>query len=188
MTDKKPQKSRLRAKDVDLWRQMTADVEKSAGKDYVDAADLPEDERADVGKVRVRPGKRPSDMPAVPEARGQGIDRRTDDRLRRGKIRPEARIDLHGMGQDEAFGAFKRFIQDSYAQGRRCVLVITGKGRRSSDDGGDWTQEKPGVLRRKMPDWIQDTAISGMILQTYQAQPGDGGAGAVYVLLRRHRD
>lgn len=106
-----------------------------------------------------------------------GVDRRTDDRLRRGQMQIDARIDLHGMGQAEACAALREFLIGSYQQGRRCVLVITGKGR----DG-------KGVLRDKTPQWLREGDLAGIVLRAYPAKPQHGGQGALYVLLRRRRD
>ena len=101
------------------------------------------------------------------------LDRRTAERLRRGQIEIEARIDLHGMRQHEAHQALRDFILRAQSQGYRCVLVITGKG-----EGGE------GVLRRNVPGWLSQ--MPG-ILKAQEAQPKDGGFGALYVYLKRQR-
>jgi DNA-nicking Smr family endonuclease len=103
-----------------------------------------------------------------------GIDRATAERLKRGRRRIEARLDLHGMTQDEAHGALLGFIRNSRAVGRRCVLVITGRG----SFGG-------GVLRAAVPRWFEEAEFRPHLLATAPAQPRDGGAGALYVMLRR---
>ncbi len=104
------------------------------------------------------------------------LDRRTMDRLRRGQIRPEGRLDLHGMTRDRAHAALHEFIAASHGAGKRCVIVITGRGRASF--GG-------GVLRAETPRWLNLGTIRPMILGFAEAHPKDGGAGALYVLLRR---
>jgi len=71
--------------------------------------------------------------------------------MSRGKLAPEARIDLHGMTLAEAHPELIRFILSSQAQGLRLVLVITGQGRRGSDDGP--IPQRQGILRRQVPDW-----------------------------------
>ena len=119
--------------------------------------------------------------PAPDEPFGAGIDRRTAGRLKRGQIPIEARLDLHGMRQGEAQEALTRFLSGSYDSGRRCVLVITGKGK-ASGEGQD-----SGVLRRMLPVWIGQPPLAGMILLHSSARPQDGGAGAFYILLRRKR-
>lgn len=118
---------------------------------------------------RALPGLTPGDM--------TGMDRRTADRFRRGRMDIQGRIDLHGMSQAEAHGALTGFIRASSVQGKRCVIVITGKGVRGE-----------GVLRRAVPHWLGDPALRPLIVSYTHAQPQHGGSGAYYVLLRRRRD
>jgi DNA-nicking Smr family endonuclease len=107
-----------------------------------------------------------------------GIDRANAERLKRGLHLIEDRLDLHGKTQAEAHHALVAFIHSSSDAGRRCVLVITGRG---FGPGG------PGVLKSAVPQWLEDTAVRGKILAIAPAQPRDGGAGALYLLLRRRR-
>lgn len=107
---------------------------------------------------------------------GSGLDRRSAQRLRRGEMPIEARLDLHGMTQDEAHRALHRFIARMHEEGKRAVLVITGKG---TDSGG--------VLRQGVPRWLAEPARRAAILKIETAQPRHGGSGALYVLLRRRR-
>ena len=120
--------------------------------------------------------------PALPELRegeAPGLDKRNADRLRRGLMPVEARVDLHGMTQSQARAALDGFIGRAAGAGRRCVLVITGKGTRSP--AGE------GVLRAAVPAWLNHPANRAHILAYCRAQPRDGGGGALYVLLRRRR-
>lgn len=107
-----------------------------------------------------------------------GIDRRTADRFRRGRMAIEGRLDLHGLYQEEAHEALRGFIAGAAARGQRCVLVVTGKGRVSQ--GG-------GVLRRAVPKWLNQPGLREHILSIAQARIEDGGDGAIYVLLKRRR-
>jgi len=111
-----------------------------------------------------------------PLDRFAGIDRANAERLKRGQHPIEARIDLHGMTQDEAHRALAAFIRGARAGGKRCVLVITGRGRA----GG-------GVLRGAVPRWLHEPEFRPHLLAIATAQPRDGGAGALYVMLRRTR-
>jgi DNA-nicking Smr family endonuclease len=111
------------------------------------------------------------------------LDRRTAERLKRGQLAIDGRIDLHGMTQDDAHAALARFVNASRAMGRRCVLVITGKGRVSGDARG----EGGGVLKRAVPRWLNEPSLRAQILAFASAQPKDGGGGALYVLLKRVR-
>ena len=123
------------------------------------------------------PSQAPAPPPSPPYAPG-GVDRATVERLRRGQIAIEARIDLHGMTQAEAHPALMGFIASSIRLGRRAVLVITGKGPVSQ--GG-------GVLRRNAPHWLASSPLAPKILTTVSAHAKHGGDGAFYVLLRRAR-
>ncbi|MCG5241901.1 Smr/MutS family protein, partial [Azospirillum doebereinerae] len=86
---------------------------------------------------------------------------------------------LHGMTQAQAHSAPAGFVHHAWNQGRRCVLVITGKG---SFTGG------AGVLRQAAPRWLGDPALRPMVLAIQPARPKDGGDGALYVLIKRRRD
>ncbi len=106
-----------------------------------------------------------------------GIDKRSALRLKRGQTPIEDRLDLHGMIQAEAHRALNDFVAEAEAAGNRCVLVITGKGRGGSG----------GVLWRMVPHWLNQAPLRSLILGVAQAQPRDGGSGALYLLLRRRR-
>jgi len=113
--------------------------------------------------------------PPQPLARFAGIDRANAERLKRGRHRIEARLDLHGLTQDEAHRALLAFIRGARGAGQRCVLVITGRG----SVGG-------GVLKAAVPRWFEEVEFRPHLLAISPAQPHDGGAGALYVMLRRN--
>ncbi len=144
------------------------------------------------GPSRSAPSSRPPasapKAPPLDPSRPAGIDRRQADRLRRGKLPVEARIDLHGHTQAEAHRALNAFIQGHAAAGRRCVLVITGKGspRRAEDDDPVFGP-RAGVLREMVPRWLNQAPCRAHVLAFSPAQPKDGGGGALYVLLKRER-
>ncbi len=104
--------------------------------------------------------------------------------LKRGKLKPEARIDLHGMTAARAHDALIAFITRARADGLRLVLVITGKGR-SSDREED--PRRMGVLRHAVPHWLGTAALASHVLQVVPASGRHGGGGALYVYLRRQR-
>jgi DNA-nicking Smr family endonuclease len=150
-----------------LWRAATRDVLPLDGK---------------VGPPQEEAPPPPAPMPArrrssaTAPAAG-GLDRRSALRLKRGQMAIEARLDLHGMTQAEAHAALLRFIAGAHDKGARMVLIITGKGGGASE----------GVLRRAVPLWLAAAECRARVLATAPAQPKDGGAGALYVMLRRRR-
>lgn len=106
------------------------------------------------------------------------LPRRDKQRLARGRSAIDARIDLHGMTQAEAHAALSRFLRRAQTEEATFVLVITGTGAR----GG--TSER-GVLRRQVPLWLQLPEFRAYVLGFEPAHVGHGGAGALYVRLRR---
>lgn len=121
------------------------------------------------GPSPVKKAPRPP-PPAPPEAIEPGRRRR----LERGRDLPAALIDLHHLNQDEARAALTAFILRAYAEHRRNVLVITGKGAL-----GD------GVLRRRVPDWLGEAPLRRVVAGISEAHRRHGGGGALYVALRR---
>lgn len=113
------------------------------------------------------------------------MDRRLHRQMTRGKLRPEARIDLHGMTVPEAQAELTRFVLNAHAAGRRMVLVITGKGK-LRDEGGPIPQ-RLGILRHHLPMWLHRPPLASVVLQVSTAHARHGGAGAFYVYLRRRQ-
>jgi len=173
--------------DAELFRRVLADAEPLKRKRPV-AKKVPvskdEAPRAVSGKSSRRPAPiirlpEPTALPPPVAANDfSRMDRRTADRFRRGKLPIEARLDLHGHYQDAAHHALNEFIADSAAAGRRMVLVITGRGSR----------EGSGVLRARLPQWLNQPPCRNWVLAFTAARPEHGGDGAFYVLLKRNRD
>ena len=113
------------------------------------------------------------------------MDSKHFKRMSRGKLRPESRIDLHGMTLPEAHPALTGFILGAHAAGLRLVLVITGKGK-SGDDTGP-VPRRVGVLKHQVPHWLSMPPLAPLILQAAEAHLKHGGGGAFYVYLRRGR-
>ncbi|MGF1658479.1 MAG: Smr/MutS family protein [Rubrimonas sp.] len=123
-----------------------------------------------------------SDRPLPARPGTPGLDRNTARRLGQGRRAPEARLDLHGMTSDAAHGALTRFVMESAALGRRCVLVVTGKGRCPQSGG-----RGEGVLRRDAPRWLGVAPLAAEVVGVFEAHARHGGGGALYVYLRRRR-
>lgn len=180
--------------ELDLWRRSTANVRPLA--DQARSADLPSDERPPLA-TKSKPAKATGHRNATARATKAGtekpagaiprraldpgrpidIDRRSWERLKRGQIRIERKLDLHGRTQTEAHGELDRFLTMASVSGLRCILVVTGKG---GVDGR-------GVLRQMVPRWLDEADNRQKVLTYCPAQPRHGGDGALYVLLRRRR-
>ncbi|WP_354545021.1 Smr/MutS family protein [Roseovarius sp. MBR-78] len=113
------------------------------------------------------------------------MDRKSFQRLRRGKLTPEAKLDLHGMTLDQAHGALNGFVMRAHGAGKRLVLVVTGKGK-DRDSGGP-IPVRHGVLRHNVPQWLCLPPLAPLVLQVTEAHISHGGGGAYYVYLRRQR-
>ncbi|WP_431358188.1 Smr/MutS family protein [Thalassococcus arenae] len=113
------------------------------------------------------------------------MDAKAFGRLKRGKLVPEARIDLHGLTLDAAHSALIQFVLSAQSRGLRLVLVITGKGNR--EDPFDPVPQRRGALKRQAPLWLQQMPLAGAVLQVSEAHVRHGGSGAYYVYLRKRR-
>lgn len=136
------------------------------------------------------PGSRDGSAPAQARGRVAGLDRRTAERFRKGTLPIDSRLDLHGLNREQAHAALRLFVRQCHAAGKRCLLVITGKGARGKPDADNpyTTPEPPGRLKREVPGWLANADLAPMILATATAIPRDGGSGALYILLRRRRE
>ena len=111
------------------------------------------------------------------------MDQKTHRQMSRGKMRPEAKLDLHGMTLAEAGPELTRFVLSCHARGFRLVLVITGKGSRDGIEGP--LPVRRGALRHQVPYWLHAAPLSQVVQQVAPAHLRHGGSGAYYVYLRR---
>lgn len=112
------------------------------------------------------------------------MDQRTHAKMRKGKLRPEAKLDLHGMFAAHAHNELLSFVRRCHAEGKRLVLVITGKGSTTSDEAGIMPSRQ-GILRHSLPHWLSSAEMRVLILQITPAHIRHGGGGAYYVYLKR---
>ncbi len=180
--------------DLALWRHVTREAEplaKRAPPKRAPAPAAPAPEAKPEAKAKPAPKAKPARpevvvkrapskraVPALDHGRVAGVDKRSAQRLTRGQLPVEARLDLHGHTQGEAHVALGRFLAEAQGRGLRCVLVITGKGT---------AKEAGGVLRNQVPRWLNEPANRARILAFDYAQPKHGGLGALYVLMRRKK-
>ena len=114
-----------------------------------------------------------------------GINGATQDRLRRGLIEPDARIDLHGRTQQAAHRALFTWLVSAHKSGHRLVLVITGKGNPKNDENAPWMTSPHGVLKQMVPRWLTEPELAALIANVRPAHAKHGGGGALYVYLRK---
>ena len=148
------------------------------------ARDLKVTEKLSGGKTPLKDNLAPSIQNAMSN-QTVAMDRKTFKNMQRGRLSPDARIDLHGMTLDRAHTALNRFVLSSHASGKRLLLVITGKGK-NRDEGGP-IPVRFGVLRHQVPEWLRLPPLGPLVLQVSQAHASHGGGGAFYVYLRRSR-
>jgi hypothetical protein len=154
--------------DAALWRDAVQDVNPLRSR-HLPARPGREVAAAGIGVPRGRGAASAPDRLA-------GIDRAAGRGPKRGSCQIEARLDLHGMTRVEAHRALAEFVRAARAAGRRVLLVITGRGTGPS-----------GVLRSSVPRWLDESELRQQIQAVAAARPRHGGAGALYVLLRRRR-
>ncbi|MEM7425156.1 MAG: Smr/MutS family protein [Pseudomonadota bacterium] len=141
-------------------------------------------------RTPVNPSAKKPSAPAIPSPLGQ-FDRRTRQKLTRGNVDIEARVDLHGHTAAHAHSELLRFLVSCREQGKRTVLVITGKGcspfARHTLHGSDHfhTPERQGRLRRLVPEWLNEYPFRSHVSGFQPAHPRHGGGGAFYVRLRK---
>jgi DNA-nicking Smr family endonuclease len=121
------------------------------------------------------------------EPGGSGVNGKTMERLKRGALEPDAKIDLHGRTEAAAHRALLTFLGNAHRNGLRLVLVVTGKGNPKNDDNAAWTMRTTGVLKEMVPRWLHEPDFAALIAKTQPAHVRHGGGGALYVYLRKHR-
>lgn len=191
-------KRRPTQEELDLWRQVAAGIKpmkarrsKTGASRTIDKSTEPEQPPAPKHppkqppkpkgpspRIAPKPAPKPKET-ELTHGLSHGIDRRQAERFRKGKLQIEGKIDLHGRTQAQAHDDLFAFLRRGQNAGKRCVLVITGKGM---------TTTKEGVLRQMVPRWLNEPGFRHLVLAFDYAQPQHGGEGALYVLLKRAKD
>jgi DNA-nicking Smr family endonuclease len=176
MSGKKPRPGDLAPEDRALWAEVQKSI-RPLRRQAVEVAAVPDDkpDRAASRAAPVRPAPPPRPKGPPPLAK---LDRRARNRVARGRVEIDARLDLHGLTLARARERLHGFLQSAQLHGDRLILVITGKG----SAGGE------GALRREAPHWLALPEFRDLVVGFEEAAPNHGGSGALYVRVRRPRD
>jgi DNA-nicking Smr family endonuclease len=177
-----------------LWRRVTESVRpfarakaaatKSAAVATPEPAPPPPAKR--IGRV---PPPLPPRLVARPPAPPDTLDGGWDRRLRRGMVAPDRTIDLHGHTLATAFAALDTELARALAMEARLLLLVTGRPPRERAREGASGDERPrGAIRASIGDWLAGSRFADRIAAVRNAHPRHGGAGALYVVLRRRRE
>ena len=168
-------KRSLKPDEARVWRAVASTVRPFAGRVLPPEPEPPPRPVSHAGPPLAAQPPRPLSVPPR-QASGalHGIEPNRARRIVIGREPIGARLDLHGLDQDQARVALEGFIVQAQLQGCRAVLVITGQGRQGS-----------GVLRRRAPEWLADGRLRGIVAGVSAADRRHGGDGALYVALKR---
>ena len=190
-----PRRKRVLTSDeVALWTHVTRHVEplrpeRMQGIETLETIEAPVAEA-----VKTKPAKKNAaaivqQKPQIPVAPSlpplAPLEKRLRQRLSRGHTPIDSVIDLHGMRQDEAHHALRRFVIGAHQAGYAVILVVTGKGASAASDNGMY--EERGVLRRMVPHWLRMADMRGYVIGFENAAQHHGGTGALYVRIRRNK-
>jgi len=117
-----------------------------------------------------------------------GVDGRTEERLRKGQLAPEASLDLHGFTETSAHDSLLAFLRGAQFRGHKLVVVVTGKGAPRRDDAPfdlELDRKARGILKTVVPRWLAEPAFARFVAAVRQAHRRHGGDGAFYVYLRK---
>lgn len=182
---------RLTEADIEIWLKVVRTVRPRPGASAPEAAPLPAPPapvtppppkfvpaaiRVPTADSYSPPISSPAGLPLAP------FERRYKKKVAGGRVGIDDALDLHGLTQAQAHGALINFLMRAQAEGGRLVLVVTGKGGpgRNRSEGAEI-----GVLRRVVPHWLRDACLRDIVLGFEEAAPAHGGAGALYIRLRR---
>ena len=188
----------LSSDDKEVWKQVAKTVAPMRVTDFSTELEVSEKKQQrrtpePIQPFQITPRREPNISIGLAPHPGEALkkappqmDRKNFDRLRKGKMIPDRRVDLHGMTADIAHAVLTQFVLGAHAGGARLVLVITGKGRTHRDEGGVMPARR-GIIRHSVPDWLRQSPLRDKVVQVIPAHRKHGGDGAYYVYLRRKR-
>ncbi len=181
MSKQQPNKT---PEDEDAWAEAIKDVKKikPQAEPPVAPIKLPEIKKT----INLAQAYRGEDLHPLIMGNTDNIDANTAKKFKRCEFPIEGNLDLHGYHEEDAKDAVFNFVQSSYISGKRCIIIITGKGLSREDNPDNFLTPK-GKLREYVPLWLNGNELRPLIL-AYNHPPAKlGGTGAFYILLRRHR-
>ena len=187
MSDKK-----LTDDDIKIWKKVISKIEKKVLSSF----DTQVRSKPQFNQRKIKPtpkNKNSKTFEAVLEksksvkegSKNSKIDRKVLSKIKSGKLAPEETLDLHGHTLVSAKKLLSKFLVQAYSNRRRLVLIITGKGKTKS--GPEINLEYKGVLRKEVPVWLMEPGLTEIILSVSEANQRHGGAGAIYVYLKRNK-
>ena len=184
-------RKQLSTEDSILWRTVAKTVKPLAGKRHEEEIPEVEEFAALLGQPKIPPAPKQVTLPllpalpvaqpapVLPRGPATAMERATRTRLAKGRLAIEGKVDLHGMTQSQAHALLLSFLRRAHADGRRHVLVVTGKGTSLGSEG---------VLRRAVPGWLATPPFRLQVSAHEPAAIRHGGSGALYVRLHRQRE
>ena len=187
MSDKK-----LTDDDIKIWKKVIGKIEKKALSTFnMQVQSKSKSNQRKIKPTRINKISRTRDAVLEKSKSEKGssknskIDKRVLSKLKSGKLAPEDTLDLHGHTLISAKKLLSKFLVQAYSNRRRLVLIITGKGKTKS--GLEINLEYKGVLRKEVPVWLMEPGLTEIILSVSEANQRHGGAGAIYVYLKRNK-
>ncbi len=173
----------LTDEEIELWRAVARSVAPRKGASLPSARKRAAPAAAPRAEQQAAPPvSKPRSPPSAPAL--APLEKRLKRQLARGGAGPDDVIDLHGMTEAQAHRALRGFLIYAQARGARLVLIITGKGEGKGAPRPLWAEET-GALRRLTPHWLRAPDLRAIVLGFEEAGRSHGGAGALYVRLRR---
>jgi DNA-nicking Smr family endonuclease len=175
---------RLSEEEIALWAEVAKSVARRRGASLPAIVEPKPKPTPPSHKGAAAPASAPSEAPrnAPRQPPLAPLERRLKRDLSRGRAAVDSAIDLHGMNQAQAHQALRGFLVHMQARGAKLVIVVTGKGGKQASPV--WADE-PGVLRRLVPQWLREADMRAVVVGFEEAGRAHGGAGALYVRLRR---
>lgn len=177
----KEKRNHVDLQDLKVWQEFTRDIKPIKSSQRVTEPVAPKKVHVKPQPMQVDPdvNLRSLQRSEVRVIEGTDfMDKKSLRMLHRGEMKIDARIDLHGMTEAQAFSELFKFLHSSYQNSHKLVLVITGKG----------TAENPSILKYKLPHWLKHEKIAPLIIRFCQASRSHGGEGATYVMLKTRRE